>query len=513
MRIHGGGLRRLVLMLSLGAVGSLVMVSATAAQAGPNGEGHTPVTICHKPGTPAEQTEVVDDDSVPAHLAHGDYLGECQSTPPPVDLCPNIEGDQQDIPDGYQLVDGQCMPIPPPPTDVCSNLDGIQESVPAGYHAGEDENGRPTCIEDAPPPKDVCKNIDGIQETVPAGYFAIFGKCFPIPPPPTFTYCLDGETHTTHSLIEYLFKLAHGAKKGECPPPPSNDVCPNIEGVQEQIPAGMVKSEQGNCVEEEHTPSSPPPPPPPPHVASDEFSDVQVSKDGTAQVQLVNGQADIAYTVRVRNNGPNQAHNVKLADAAPSGVTFLTVTQPVAGSCVLTPVLLSCELGTIGPGVERTIGLTARVTQTGTYVNSATALGDGKDPNGANNTDDATTLVTAPATPPLAPKLQPKPKPTLKPTPEVCRILKVTPGMVKANGKQHVVLARVTQSKNPVAGVAVRFAGAGFAKVVKTNKQGVARFGIKPSKAGIMIVRITSAKSCNSARIGVIGAFEPPVTG
>ena len=512
MRIHGGRLRRLVLVLSLGVVGSLVVASATSAQGGPNGEGHTPVTICHKPGTPAEQTEVVDDDAVPAHLAHGDYLGECQSTPPPVDVCPNIEGDQQVIPDGYQLVDGQCMPIPPPPRDVCTNLEGIQESVPAGYHAGEDENGRPTCIEDAPPPKDVCKNIDGIQETVPAGYFALFGKCFPIPPPPTFTYCLGGETHTTHSLIEYLFKLAHGAKKGECPPPPPNDVCPNIEGVQEQIPAGMVKNEQGNCVEVKH--DDPPPPPPPPSVASDEFMDVQVSKDATAQVQLVNGQAEIAYTVRVRNNGPNQAHNVKLVDAAPSGVTFVSVTtQPVGGSCTVSSALLDCSLGTLGPGVERTIGLSARVTQTGTYVNSASAVGDGKDTNGANNTDDASTLVTAPATPPVTPKPQPRQQPKPKPTLDICRILKVTPGMVKVDGKRQLVLAKVTQARHPVAGVAVRFAGTGFTAVVKTNKQGVARFSIKPSKAGIMLVRITSAKACNSARIGVIGAFEPPVTG
>jgi hypothetical protein len=45
------------------------------------GGGHTPVTICHKPGTPAEMTLVVDDDAVPGHLGHGDYLGECQ---PPV---------------------------------------------------------------------------------------------------------------------------------------------------------------------------------------------------------------------------------------------------------------------------------------------------------------------------------------------------------------------------------------------------------------------------------------------
>jgi hypothetical protein len=85
--------------------------------------------------------------------------------------------------------------------------------------------------------------------------------------------------------------------------------------------------------------------------------------------------------------------------------------------------------------------------------------------------------------------------------------------MVKANGKRHVVLAKVTRSKTPVKGVAVRFAGTGLNKVVKTNAQGVARLGIAPSKAGIMLVRITSVKACNSARIGVVGVFEPPVTG
>ena len=109
-----------------------------------------------------------------------------------------------------------------------------------------------------------------------------------------------------------------------------------------------------------------------------------MAKDATPQVQLVNGQADIAYTVRVRNNGPNQAHNVHVVDAAPSGVTFLVghaaagerqlLDQPAAPCC-------DCSLGTLGPGVERVIGVSARVTQTGTYVNCATAVGGGKDTN------------------------------------------------------------------------------------------------------------------------------------
>ena len=297
---------------------------------------------------------------------------------------------------------------------------------------------------------------------------------------------------------------------GPCNPPPPTDVCPNIEGNQADVPAGMIKNEQGNCV----TPTTPTTPPPP-SVKSDEFMDVRVGKDATPQVQLVNGQADITYTVRVRNEGPNQAHEVSLVDAAPTGVTFLAVTQPPAGSCTVTSALLSCALGTLGPGVERSVVLTARVTQTGTYVNSATATGNGKDTNGANNTDDASTLVTAPATPPAAPAPTPKPvsKPKPRPHVSICRVLKVTPGMVKANGNRQLVVAKVTHSRNPVEGVAVHFGGKGLSKVVRTNAEGVARISIAPRTAGIMLVKITSAKACNTARIGVIGAFEPPVTG
>jgi uncharacterized repeat protein (TIGR01451 family) len=244
--------------------------------------------------------------------------------------------------------------------------------------------------------------------------------------------------------------------------------------------------------------------------------DVQVIKDATAHVQLVDGHAEIAYTIRVRNNGPNQAHNVVLTDAAPSGVTFVAVTlQPAVGNCTVSAGLLNCTLGTLGYGVERVIGISARVTQAGTVLNCAVAMGDGKDTNGGNNRACASTLVTAPVTPPApTPKPKPtKPKPKPKPVANVCRVLKVTPGMVKVNGRKHVVVAKVTKSKTPVRGVKVRFTGVGVNKVVKTNKQGVAPVGVTPSKSGIMIVRITNVKACNSARIGVVGVFEPPVTG
>lgn len=52
----------------------------------------------------------------------------------PTDVCPNLEGLQAVVPEGYVTNDaGQCvLPPPPPPTDVCSNIDGIQASVPEG---------------------------------------------------------------------------------------------------------------------------------------------------------------------------------------------------------------------------------------------------------------------------------------------------------------------------------------------------------------------------------------------
>jgi len=35
------------------------------------------VTICHKPGTPAEETMTLPNEAIPGHIEHGDYLGAC----------------------------------------------------------------------------------------------------------------------------------------------------------------------------------------------------------------------------------------------------------------------------------------------------------------------------------------------------------------------------------------------------------------------------------------------------
>ena len=78
-------MRKAIIVLAL-AIASLMLVPLASATGG-NGGGHTPVTVCHKPGTPAQQSLTFDDDALWAHLNHGDTLGPCTAPPPPP-VCP-----------------------------------------------------------------------------------------------------------------------------------------------------------------------------------------------------------------------------------------------------------------------------------------------------------------------------------------------------------------------------------------------------------------------------------------
>jgi len=88
--------KTLTLVTTLGAVMAALIVFAGPASA--NHPGGHPVTICHKPGTPAQQTMTIPQAAVGGHLGHGDTLGQCGAPPPPTgcaaavsDTC--IDGD------------------------------------------------------------------------------------------------------------------------------------------------------------------------------------------------------------------------------------------------------------------------------------------------------------------------------------------------------------------------------------------------------------------------------------
>jgi len=129
-------MKRLAAILALGLAGAAGLFGAglvsssgatTPTTTTTTTGGHTPVTICHKPGTPAEGTIVVDDSAVlAAHLAHGDTLGACPdtttttttTTAPPPPCTPG--GDQY----GCETTTDETItttepPPPPPPGDRC----------------------------------------------------------------------------------------------------------------------------------------------------------------------------------------------------------------------------------------------------------------------------------------------------------------------------------------------------------------------------------------------------------
>jgi hypothetical protein len=86
------------------------------------------------------------------------------------DLCPNLQGVQEQIPSGLiKDAAGNC--VPPPPTDVCPNLQGVQEQIPSGLI--KDAAGN--CV--PPPPTDICPNIEGVQTSLPEHFVLEDGKC------------------------------------------------------------------------------------------------------------------------------------------------------------------------------------------------------------------------------------------------------------------------------------------------------------------------------------------------
>ena len=98
---------------------------------GDHGGGTTRVTICHKPGTPAEQTLEIDDDALDGHLGHGDHKGPCCK--PPTRFCPETGTCERCCPrcgTCQSCVEGVCQPAQdttpckvgdPPQDGICCN--------------------------------------------------------------------------------------------------------------------------------------------------------------------------------------------------------------------------------------------------------------------------------------------------------------------------------------------------------------------------------------------------------
>ena len=143
---------RKYLILALVAVTAVVMgvfPATTLASDSPHPEN---VTICHAAGldgTTHYETLTIGYEAVYGPAGHFYENGTPQA------------GHEQD----YL---GACNE-PPPPTDVCPNLEGDQATVPEGYHLEDDENGRPICVQDETEDIPVTAGVTFIEATCTTG--------------------------------------------------------------------------------------------------------------------------------------------------------------------------------------------------------------------------------------------------------------------------------------------------------------------------------------------------------
>jgi uncharacterized repeat protein (TIGR01451 family) len=222
--------------------------------------------------------------------------------------------------------------------------------------------------------------------------------------------------------------------------------------------------------------------------------DLFVTKTDLPDPVQLNGQ--LTYTIVVGNNGPDAATQVTLADPLPVGTSFVSVST-TQGTCT-GGALIRCDLGTIPAGSTVTITLVVTALQSGVLTNTVTVVGNEPEPNTANNTATATTLVPAPLV--RAPKAA------------VCDKFTATPKSLRV-GKRSTIVVQVTAGRKPVKGRKVIVKGAGILKSARTNARGFARIRVTPRRAGIVTITVPQKLTCGGKRIGVVGAFEQRFTG
>jgi uncharacterized repeat protein (TIGR01451 family) len=233
--------------------------------------------------------------------------------------------------------------------------------------------------------------------------------------------------------------------------------------------------------------------------------DIGVTKSATSPV--TSGQT-VTYTIVVSNVAQVAAGAVELSDPAPTGISYQSATSSDGTvACSVAASLVTCSRpGAFAVGASFVVTIKATAAgAAGTTITNEVLVNTTGDINPANNRAQAATQILAPLKPPVA-----KPnKPVVKPA--VCSTIVVTPKTISA-GKKSKVSFLVTRAGKPVKGVSVKLVGPGIHRTVKSAK-GKTVVLVKSSKSGIVTVSIAGKKGCNTARVGVVGSFEPPVTG
>ncbi len=121
-------------------------------------------------------------------------------------------------------------------------------------------------------------------------------------------------------------------------------------------------------------------------------TDLSVAKSGPAR--SAPGQL-VTWTLVVRNAGPSAASGVRLTDALPEGLTYVSA-QPAQGTCSGGGRAVACELGSLASGGATQVLVTSRVADglpPQRVTNTASVTGAEPDPDPANNAAAASTTI------------------------------------------------------------------------------------------------------------------------
>jgi len=117
-----------------------------------------------------------------------------------------------------------------------------------------------------------------------------------------------------------------------------------------------------------------------------EMADLAITK--TVNPNPVRVGHNVTYTLVVRNNGPDTAVNVRVTDAMPSGLEYVSY-QASAGT-TYDPTTNVWTIGDMANGASVTLEIVAKATKTGVFTNVAVVDSDTYDPNLDNNRATAT---------------------------------------------------------------------------------------------------------------------------
>jgi uncharacterized repeat protein (TIGR01451 family) len=154
-------------------------------------------------------------------------------------------------------------------------------------------------------------------------------------------------------------------------------------------------------------------------------ADVSVVKDGAANA-VAGGQTE--WTMLVRNAGPSVARTVRLTDALPTGVTFVSSSSTPAGvSCTAADGQVTCPVGDLAPGQQVTVtvrgAIGSGVAAGTTLTNSAGVTSATTDTDPTNTTDSHSLTVTESSDVRISKTAQPA---TLVPGAQATYVLAVT---------------------------------------------------------------------------------------